>query len=64
MVFIVILDHENMGIHTFFETLSCILLKILNKREFSVMAALICIYKIFPKVFRLTTPLDFVNIPM
>ena len=43
MAFIVILDHENMGIDTIFETLSCILLKIMNKRDFSVMVTLICI---------------------
>ena len=43
MVFIVILDHQNMGIKTIFETLSCVLLKISNKKDFSLMAALICI---------------------
>ena len=50
-----------MGINTFCGTLSCILWTILNKRDFSVMAALICLCKIFPSLFRLTTRLDFVN---
>ena len=41
--FILILDHENMGIDTISVTLSCIVAEIFNKIDFSVMAALICI---------------------
>ena len=43
--FIVILDHENMGTDTIFMTLPLILTKIFPKIEFSVMDAIICIYK-------------------
>ena len=40
---IVILDHENMGVDTMFETLLFITKKLLKKIRFSIMAALICI---------------------
>ena len=38
MMFIVILDHENMGIDTIFVSLSCVLFEILKKVDFSIMA--------------------------
>jgi len=43
MVFIIILDHENMGIDSMFVTLLCVLSTIFNKICFSIMAVLICI---------------------
>ena len=42
-MFIVILDHENMGVYTIFVTLLFIRKKLLKKIRFSIMAALICI---------------------
>ena len=44
-MFIVILDHENMGTDTIIITLPLILAKIFPKIEFLVMDALICIYE-------------------
>ena len=64
MVFIIILDHENMSIDTLFETLSLILLKILNKRDFFGNRRTDLHIQKIPKVFRLTTRLDFVSSPM
>ena len=58
-MFIVILDHENMGVDTIFETLLVITNKFLKKIRFSIMAALICIYIFLPKVVMRTTRLDF-----
>ena len=46
-MFIVILDHENMGVDTIFVTLLFIAKKLLKKIRFSIMAALICIYIFF-----------------
>ena len=42
-VFVIITDLENIGMDTIFVTVSCILLTILNKIDFSIMEALICI---------------------
>ena len=42
-MFIVILDHENMGVDKIFVTLLSITKKLLKKIRFSIMAALICI---------------------
>ena len=42
-MFIVILDHENMGVDNICETLLFITKKLLKKIRFSIMAALICI---------------------
>ena len=44
-MFIVILDHDNMGTDTIIMTLPVILAKIFRKIEFLVMDALICIYE-------------------
>ena len=44
-MFIVILDHENMGTDTIIMTLPLILAKIFPKIELLVMDALICIYE-------------------
>ena len=46
-MFIVILDHENMGVDTIFVTLPLITKKLLKEIRFSIMAALICIYIYF-----------------
>ena len=63
-MFIVILDHENMGVDTIFVTLSLIIKKLLKKIRFSIMAALICIYYFLPKVVMRTTRLNFFRDPM
>ena len=44
-MFIVILDHKDMGTETIIITLPLILAKIFPKIEFLVMDALICIYE-------------------
>ena len=44
-MFIVILDHKDMGTGTIIITLPLILAKIFPKIEFLVMVALICIYE-------------------
>ena len=44
-MFIVILDHENIGTEPIIITLPLILAKIFPKIEFLVMVALICIYE-------------------
>ena len=44
-MFIVILDHENMGTNTIIMTLPLIQAKIFPKIEFLVMYSLICIYE-------------------
>ena len=44
-MFIVILDHDNMGVDTIFVTLMFITKKLLKKLIFSIMDALICIYE-------------------
>ena len=54
-MFIVILDHENMGVDTIFDTLLFITKKLLKKIRFSIMAALICIYIFLPKVVTIAT---------
>ena len=44
-MFILILDHDNMGVDAIFVTLLFITKKLLNKLGFSIMDALICIYE-------------------
>ena len=44
-MFIVILDHDNMGVDAIFVTLLFITKKLLKKFWFSIMDALICIYE-------------------
>ena len=44
-MFIVILDHENMGTNTIIITLPLLLANIFPKIDFLVMVALICIYE-------------------
>ena len=44
-MFIVILDHENMGVDAIFVTLLFMTKKLLKKLGFSIMEALICIYE-------------------
>ena len=63
MAHIVIFNHENINTDIIFVTLSCILSTVLNKTDFSIMAALICIKK-FPKVVGVITQLDFISDPM
>ena len=63
-MFIVILDHENIGINTILVTLMIITKKLLKKIRFSIMAALICISKLLPKVVMRTTRLNFFRDPM
>ena len=43
IVFILIIDLENIGMDTIIVTVSCILSTILNEIDFSIMEALICI---------------------
>ena len=55
-MFIVILDHENIGVDVIFVTLLFITKKkLLKKLGFSIMAALICIYIFLHKVVMRTT---------
>ena len=63
-MFIVILDHGNMGVDTIFVTLPLITKKLLKEIRFSIMAALICIYIYLPKVVMRTTRLNFFRDPM
>ena len=63
-MFIVILDHDNIGVDTIFETLLFIAKMLLKKIRFSIMVALICIYIFLPKVVISTTRLDFFRDPM
>ena len=56
-----ITDPENIGTDTISVTVSCILSTILNKIDFSIMEALICIYKKIPKVNGVITQLEFIN---
>ena len=63
-MFIVILDHENIGVDTIFVTLLYITKKLLKKNKNSIMAALICIYKNLPKVVKVTTRLNILRDPM
>ena len=53
-----------MGIDTIFVTLLYITKKLLKKIRFSIMAALICIYKNLPKVVKVTTRLNIFRDPM
>ena len=56
-----ITDPENIGMDTICVTVSCILATILNKIDFSIMEALICIKKNSPKVIRVITQLEFIS---
>ena len=55
MVPSVIIHPEHISIDIFMVTLSCILSTVLNKAEFSIMAALICINK-YPQGCRSDNP--------
>ena len=56
--------HENICVDTMFEMMECIVGKILKKIDFSVMAALICVFTQLPKVVQRTTNLNFFRDPM
>ena len=64
MVFTIITDLENIGMDTICVIVSFILSTILNKIDISIMEALICIYKKFPKVIGVITQQDFISDPM
>ena len=63
-MFIVILDHGNMGVDTIFETLLFITKKLLMKIRLLIMTALICISIFLPMVVMRTTRLYFYREPM
>ena len=62
-MFIVILDHDNIGVDTIFETLLFIAKMLLKKIRFSIMAALICIYIFLPKGCHKYNPTRFLQGP-